>query len=145
MKEKKYGETGYVNEIDADDRKLFDAIFRTSPSENEKHFFRIAEYRQKHNLSTGSDLLLSYEENPDGIGFYRFLYDWYMIQIDDRICPAEYRSEHPDIIEIECSSLSGMLECDIEEYISEKTGCRTMLEYLRSIDYNGINYERDSD
>lgn len=68
MGKEKYGEIGYVNYLTDDDKQLFDTISKTSLSENEKHFFRIAEYRQKHNLSEGIDLLLDYEENPDWDG-----------------------------------------------------------------------------
>lgn len=132
MKEIKYGDVGYVHELDPDDVKMFDKIAKTSKSENEKHFFRIMEYRQKHNCSPEFDYLLDSETNPDKVGFTREWYDEYMLWIDG--------SES-----METSSLSFFLTMDLSEYIYDLTGCRTLLEYLRSIDYSRIDYNADSD
>ena len=69
MEEKKYGDIGYVHKLDPDDVKMFEEIAKTSKSENEKHFFRIMEYRQKHHCSPEYDYLLDSEKNPDKVGF----------------------------------------------------------------------------
>ena len=34
---------------------------------------------------------------------------------------------------------------DLGKYIYERTGCRTLLEYLRSIDYSRIDYNADTE
>ena len=132
MEEKKYGDIGYVHKLYPNDVKMFEEIARTSTSENEKHFFRVMEYRQKHHCSPEFDYLLNSETNPDKVGFTRDWYDEYMLWIDGRQS-------------METGSLSFFLTTDLSEFIFELTGCRTMLEYLRSIDYSRIDYNADTE
>lgn len=119
-------------EIADEDKMLFAKISAESTSENEKHFFRIMEYREKHNCSGGRDFLMDSMLNPDGIGFTRESYDSYLLFIDG--------SE-----KFETNTLSFFLNYDLSEYILERTGCRTMFEYLRSIDYSRIDYDGDTE
>lgn len=137
MGKRKYGSVDGIWQISDEDKALFDKIAKESESENEKHFFRIVEYREKHNQSSIGDILLDSEKNPDGIGIRRFEYDWYMLTIESE--------DRMDETELEVHTLSYLLETDISEFILERTGYRTVLEYLRSIDYNGIDYEKDFD
>lgn len=132
MEEKKYGDIGYVHKLDLDDVKMFEEITKTSKSENEKHFFRIMEYRQKHHCSPEYDYLLDSEKNPDKVGFTREWYDEYMLWIDGDE-------------KMETNSLSFFLTMDLGKYIYERTGCQTLLEYLRSIDYSRIDYNADTE
>lgn len=137
MAKRKYGIVDGVWQISDEDRALFDRIAKESASENEKHFFRVVEYREKHNQSMSGDVLLNYSNNPDGIGIMRYDYDLYMFLID----MGNGLIEEPWTAD----TLSTFLDIDLSDYIFEKTGCRTMFEYLRSIDYNGIDYEADND
>ena len=83
------------------------------------------------------DVLLNYAKNPDGIGIMRYDYDMYMFLIDI----GNGRVEEPWT----ASTLDSFLDIDLTKYIYERTGCRTMFEYLRSTDYEGIDYEADND
>lgn len=137
MAKRVYGHIDGVWQISDEDRALFDRIAKESVSENEKHFFRVVEYREKHNQSMSGDVLLNYAKNPDGIGIMRYDYDMYMFLIDI----GNGRVEEPWT----ASTLDSFLDIDLTEYIYERTGCRTMFEYLRSTDYEGIDYEADND
>ncbi len=126
-----------VWQISNEDKELFDHIAKESVSENEKHFFRVVEYREKHNQSMSGDMLLNYSKNPDGIGIMRYDYDMYkfLIDVGGGIVEEPWTA----------STLACFLDIDLSKYIYERTGCRTMFEYLRSIDYKGIDYEADND
>ena len=137
MAKRVYGHIDGVWQISDEDRALFDRIAKESVSENEKHFFRVVEYREKHNQSRSGDVLLNYAKNPDGIGIMRYDYDMYMFLIDI----GNGRVEEPWT----ASTLDSFLDIDLTKYIYERTGCRTMFEYLRSTDYEGIDYEADND
>ena len=137
MAKRVYGHIDGVWQISDEDRALFDRIAKESVSENEKHFFRVVEYREKHNQSMSGDVLLNYAKNPDGMGIMRYDYDMYMFLIDI----GNGRVEEPWT----ASTLDSFLDIDLTKYIYERTGCRTMFEYLRSIDYEGIDYEADND
>ena len=137
MAKRVYGHIDGVWQISDEDRALFDRIAKESVSENEKHFFRVVEYREKHNQSMSGDVLLNYAKNPDGIGIMRYDYDMYMFLIDI----GNGRVEEPWT----ASTLDSFLDIDLTKYIYERTGCRTMFEYLRTIDYEGIDYEADND
>ena len=137
MAKRVYGHIDGVWQISDEDRALFDRIAKESVSENEKHFFRVVEYREKPNQSMSGDVLLNYAKNPDGIGIMRYDYDMYMFLIDI----GNGRVEEPWT----ASTLDSFLDIDLTKYIYERTGCRTMFEYLRSTDYEGIDYEADND
>ena len=137
MAKRVYGHIDGVWQISDEDRALFDRIAKESVSENEKHFFRVVEYREKHNQSMSGDVPLNYAKNPDGIGIMRYDYDMYMFLIDI----GNGRVEEPWT----ASTLDSFLDIDLTKYIYERTGCRTMFEYLRSTDYEGIDYEADND
>lgn len=137
MAKRVYGHIDGVWQISDEDRALFDRIAKESVSENEKHFFRVVEYREKHNQSMSGDVLLNYAKNPDGIGIMRYDYDMYMFLIDI----GNGRVEEPWT----ASTLDSFLDIDLTKYIYERTGCLTMFEYLRSTDYEGIDYEADND
>lgn len=119
-------------EIADEDKILFAKIAAESTSENEKHFFRVMEYREKHNRSDGRDFLVDSMLNPEGIGFTRESYDSYLLSMDGDE-------------KFETNTLSFFLNYDFSEYILERTGCRTMFEYLRSIDYSRIDYDGDTE
>ncbi len=136
-KKRKYGTIDGVWQIDPEDQALFDRIARESASENEKHFFRVVEYREKHNQSMPGDFLLDFRKNPDGIGIIRYDYDMYKFVIDT----GDGWGDTPWILE----SINYFLNFDFSRYIYDRTGCRTLFEYLRSIDYAGIDYEADND
>lgn len=121
--------------VSEEDQALFDQIAAESSSENKKHFFRVMEYREKHNQSTSGDVLLHFDKNPDGVGFMRYEYDGYLLIINTE----DGIGEEP----LTADTLSIFLNVDIGEHIFEKTGCRTMFEYLRSIDYAYVDYEAD--
>ena len=102
-------------------------------SENERRFFKEMEYRQQYHLTT-NDFLLQIDESEEKIGFYRFNTEWYMLTVESW-CPDGFLMEY--------GCLSDFL---FDGYISEiRPQFRNMLKYLRSIDYEGINYHADQD
>lgn len=137
MAKRMYGHIEGVWQISDEDKALFDRIAKESVSENEKHFFRVVEYRERHNQSMPGDVLLNYAKNPDGIGIMRYDYDMYkfLIDVGGGIVEEPWTA----------STLACFLDIDLSKYIYERTGCRTMFEYLRSTDYKGIDYEADND
>lgn len=120
-------------ELEECDKQLFKRMKKEAVSENERRFFKEMEYRQQYHLTT-NDFLLQIDESEEKIGFYRFNTEWYMLTVESW-CPDGFLMEY--------GCLSDFL---FDGYISEiRPQFRNMLEYLRSIDYEGINYHADQD
>lgn len=123
-------------ELDASDKELFARMKKEAVSENERRFFKEMEYRQQYHL-TARDWLLFPNNTEAKIGFYRFDTGWYMLVI------GEWGSENG--FSVEYTSLSDFLSDDWSQYKEIKAHFKNMLEYLRSIDYEGIDYQADQD
>ena len=120
-------------ELEECDRQLFERMKKEAVSENERRFFKEMEYRQQYHL-TARDILLDLDNTEAKIGFYRFDYGWYMLMT------GEWGT---DGLFMEYVCLYDFL---FDNYISEiRPQFKNMLEYLRSIDYEGINYHADQD
>ena len=120
-------------ELNEWDKPLFERMKKEAVSENERRFFKEMEYRQQYHPTT-NDFLLQIDDTEEKIGFYRFSTDFYMLTVD---------SWGPDGFLMEYGCLSDFL---FSNSISEiRPQFKNMLEYLRSIDYEGINYHADQD
>lgn len=120
-------------ELQECDKQLFERMKKEAVSENERRFFKEMEYRQQYHL-TARDILLDLDKTEAKIGFYRFDTGWYMLMVE---------SWGPDGFFMEYVCLYDFL---FDVYISEiRPQFKNMLEYLRSIDYEGINYHADQD
>lgn len=120
-------------ELNEWDKPLFERMKKEAVSENERRFFKEMEYRQQYHPTT-NDFLLQIDDTEEKIGFYRFSTDSYMLTVD---------SWGPDGFLMEYGCLSDFL---FSNSISEiRPQFKNMLEYLRSIDYEGINYHADQD
>ena len=120
-------------ELNEWDKPLFERMKKEAVSENERRFFKEMEYRQQYHPTT-NDFLLQIDDTEEKIGFYRFSTDSYMLTVD---------SWGPDGFLMEYGCLSDFLFSNSIREIRPQF--KNMLEYLRSIDYEGINYHADQD
>lgn len=116
------------------DRALFEKMKSESQSDNERRFFKEMEHRQDGH-PTSMDWLLSHKDNPDGVGFFRSDYFWYMLEAYDKI---------GNLIQSEYIGLHSFLFDDLSKF-NLRISHSCMFDYLRSIDYKGIDYHRDQD
>ena len=117
------------------DKLLFKRMKKEAVSENERFFFQEMLFRQQ-NHPTARDWLLFPDKTEAKVGFFRLYYDWYMLVI------GEWGK---DGFKIEYESLDDFLFDDWSQYKEINLPFRTMLEYLRSIDYVGVDYHADQD
>ena len=120
-------------ELDEKDKELFKRMKKEAVSENERRFFKEMEYRQQYHLTTLDDLLPP-ENTETKIGFYRFNTDGYMLLVGRW---ENHVSEY--------GTLNDLMFDEWEQIEEINSPFHNMLEYLRSIDYNGIDYNADSD
>ena len=123
-------------ELQECDKQLFERMKKEAVSENERRFFKEMEYRQQYHL-TAQDNLLDFFNTEAKIGFYRFDTGWYMLEID------YWDRNNGYAVEYEC--LYDFLFDEWKNHKQIKSTFKNMLEYLRSIDYEGINYHADQD
>ena len=123
-------------ELDKSDKELFERMKKEAVSENERRFFKEMEYRQQYHL-TARDWLLFPNKTEAKIGFYRFDAGWYMLVI------GEWGSKNSFLAEY--TSLSDFLFDNWNQYKEINSQFNNMIEYLRSIDYAGIDYQADQD
>lgn len=121
-------------DLDKQDKELFERMKKEAVSENERSFFKEMEYRQQYHL-TARDWLLFPNKTEAKIGFYRFDTGWYML----------VTGEWGKSFMVEYVSLSDFLFDDWSQYKEFNSPFNNMLEYLRSIDYEGIDYHADQD
>ena len=120
-------------ELAEKDKELFKRMKKEAVSENERRFFKEMEYRQQYHLTTLDDLLPP-ENTEAKIGFYRFDTDGYMLLVGRW---ENHVSEY--------GTLNDLMFDEWEQIEEINSPFHNMLEYLRSIDYNGIDYNADSD
>lgn len=123
-------------ELNESDKELFERMKKESVSENERRFFKEMEYRQQYH-PTARDILLNLDKTDAKIGFYRFDTGWYML------ATGSWGYRNGFFVEYAC--LSNFLFDDWNEHEEINSPFNNMLEYLRSIDYEGIDYHADQD
>ncbi len=101
-------------------------------SENEAVFFKTLKYKQESEVALSNELLVSELENPDQVYLVRVEYDEYIVGVG----PDEKNEVH-------VMNLSEALAVNLEALGLLRS--ITLLEWLRSRDYDGVRYDRNYD
>ena len=117
------------------DIELFEKMKGNYVSDNEANFFKNIEYKQKYEITSLNDLLISEYENPDEIYLVRLYYEEYILgyKIDSDGEFEEHVMCLPDVLSLNLKDL-GFIDRDL-----------TLLEWLRETDYAYVNYNRNYD
>lgn len=114
--------------------EYFDQLALNYISGEEKQFFETIKYRQQHVFTYANDLLMSDNDNEEGIYIVRSYFDEYEI--------GRYDKE---------SFVDAIYAMNIDEAMSidiKRLGCTesmTLLDWLRKRNYQGINYNHNFD
>ncbi len=119
-----------VHLLSQEDILLFRTMAEHYQSENERIFFETMKYKEEYELAFMNDLLLTEDDNEDKLFFIRIYADEYEVGLG----PAKKHFQ----------SLADALNMSLSE-IGFSTNCENFGEWLRQRDYNGINYDRNSD
>lgn len=121
-----------MNRILEDDRIICTKIIESSRTPNEKEFFSKMLRKETEEIALSGDLIMSEHDNNMGIYILREIYDEFRV--------GTASSESPEVFsEGICSLLSTPLR-DIG-----LDNDKTIGEWLREIDYKGINYNANYD
>lgn len=117
------------------DIELFEKMKGNYVSDNEANFFKNIEYKQKYEITSLNDLLISEYENPDEIYLVRLYYEEYILgyKIDSDGEFEEHVMCLSDVLSLNLKDL-GFIDRDL-----------TLLEWLRETDYAYVNYNRNYD
>lgn len=117
------------------DIELFEKMKGNYVSDNEANFFKNIEYKQKYEITSLNDLLISEYENPDEIYLVRLYYEEYILgyKIDSDGEFEEHVMCLSDVLSLNLKVL-GFIDRDL-----------TLLEWLRETDYAYVNYNRNYD
>ncbi len=118
-----------VNQLCSEDKQLFASMEGHYQSENERIFFETMQYKEEYELATMNDLLLIEEDNDENLYFIRIYADEYEIGMG--------------IAKNHFQSLAEALAMPLSEIGMNRE--ITFGEWLKQIDYRGINYERNVD
>ncbi|MGM9815436.1 MAG: hypothetical protein ACI304_00045 [Lepagella sp.] len=122
-----------VNDLWPADKLLFATMRNASITHEELNFFQNMKFKEEHELALSNDLIMSENDNADGIYIVRVEYDEYIIG-----CAA-----HPED-ELHTMNLSEALNTKLSQIgIMDRT--KTIGEWLRSINYQGISYNHNYD
>lgn len=115
------------------DIELFAKMRTDSISPEEFNFFQNMQFKEEHEVTLSNDVIMSENDNVDNIYIVREVYDEYVIGC----------ASHPNN-EIHVMNLSEALNVNLSEIgVSNKN--ETILDWLRSINYAGISYNRNYD
>ncbi|MDE6295115.1 MAG: hypothetical protein K2M03_03540 [Muribaculaceae bacterium] len=123
----------HENKLWPADMELFAAMKTKSISPEEFNFFQNIEFKQLHESTLSNDLIMSENDNAEGIYIVREEYDEYVVG-----CIL-----HPED-EVHVMNLSEALNIDLSQ-IGIKGNDETIWEWLRSINYQGISYNHNYD
>lgn len=125
--------SGAKNKLWDVDKKLFESMKNNYISPEEEEFFKNIQYKQEYELSLANDLLLSENDNSDGLYLVRVLYDEYEVGIVKE--PSK---------EMHVMNLSEALSINLTDIgLTDKN--MTIFEWLRENNYGGINYDGNFD
>lgn len=123
-----------MNKILVEDRKMCELLIENPTSENEGIFFKEILKKETEEISVSGDLLMSESDNDIGIYILRENYDEYRVGVAK--AGTEFPEIHLDGIG-ELLSLN-LMQIGVPDNIS-------IMEWLRMIDYKGINYKANAD
>ena len=119
----------------AEDEKLFNEMKGHYVSDVEQEFFKRMKIKIESDPAPANDLIMSNRNNNDGIYIVR-CYDYEFrigCRIDDECKEEFYAMDFHDVLNV------NLRECG---FIDEDL---TLLEWLRKIDYKGIEYNHNFD
>ncbi len=114
------------------DEKLFAVMGEDYQSENEATIFRNLKHKQESEVALSNELLVSERENQDQVYLVRVEYDEYIVGVG----PSEKNEVH-------VMNLSEALTVNLE--VLGLPRIMTLLEWLRTRDYEGVRYDRNYD
>lgn len=113
-------------------KEYYDAMAEEYYSENERVFFETMKFRQQYEFTFSNDLLLSEDDNDDGMYIVRHYYNEF--EIGRKGCSDDfYAMDLQSALEVNLKNV-GLLDKDI-----------TLLEWLRIRNYEGIRYNGNFD
>ena len=123
------------NDINIDDKMLFEEVSKQYQSENERRFFEHAAYCQENVFTFSNELLLSELDNEDHIYLVRVYFEEYILG---------HGTEGQYDEETHTMNLSDALSTNLMEkgYLDKDM---TFLEWLRARDYAGVLYDHNFD
>lgn len=122
------------NELWPVDRELFEAMKTDSITPEELNFFQNMQFKEEHEPTLSNDLILSENDNIERIYIVREVYDEYVVGC----------ANHPEN-EMHVMTLSDALNIKLSTIgVNDKKGV-TIRDWLRSINYNKISYNRNYD
>lgn len=117
-----------------EDRKMCEMLIENPISDNEKRFYTEILKKETKELALSGDLMMSEYDNDLGIYILREYYDEY------RVGTANVSREYP---EMHLFGIGELLSLKLNQIgLSQEV---SILEWLRMIDYNGINYRANAD
>lgn len=122
----------WIHNLVEEDRELFLQMENNYSSDNEKEFFEKIKIKQQTELTIAHDLILHENNNDDGIYIVRCEYEEYIVGqrdvIEEQHVMCLFEALTMNLKEV------GLLDVDI-----------TLHEWLRSIDYKGVEYDHNYD
>ena len=123
----------HENKLWTADKELFAAMKTKSISPEEFNFFQNMQFKQLHESTLSNDLIMSENDNAEGIYIVREEYDEYVVG-----CILHLEDE------VHVMNLSEALNINLSQ-IGIKGNNETIWEWLRSINYQGISYNHNYD
>ena len=114
----------------AEDEQLFGIMAKESTSENEKTFFERMYNKQAYQPVGTVDVIMNATDNPEHIYIDREGFSEYLIGRQDK--DVHYQ------VHVMC--LAEALNVKLSEF-GLKDDLRTILDWLRQLDYKGISYD----
>lgn len=121
------------NELWPADKELFATMRKCSISNEEFNFFQNMQYKEEYEVTLSNDLIMSENDNAEGIYIVREVFDEYVIGC------AKYIENETHVM-----NLSEALNISLSE-IGIRGKNMTIFEWLRSVNYKGISYNRNYD
>jgi hypothetical protein len=115
------------------DKILFTSMVDNYVSPEEANFFKTMQFKEEYEPALANDIIMSEHSNSDNIYIVRELYDEYLVgKGDDRLT------------EIHTMNLSEALNLNLHDagLLCENI---TLLEWLRTINYQGVTFDNNFD
>lgn len=121
-----------MNRILEDDRIICTKIIESSRTPNEKEFFSKMLRKETEEIALSGDLIMSEHDNNMEIYILREIYDEFRVGVAS-----------PESKEVFSEGICRLLSTPLRDIGLDND--KTIGEWLREIDYNGINYNANYD
>lgn len=122
-----------INALWAADEKLFAAHQIGCLTSEEFNFFQNMRFKEESEPTLSNDLIMSEDDNSLGIYIVRVNYDEYMVGCSQHQDEEVYAMNLSEALSIKLKDI-GIDNCD-----------KTLGEWLQSINYKGVKYNRNYD